>query len=139
MAKPENSNPILYGVGVLAMMLSLSLFVFSLYIIPHIIFDLHYDVPEFIIIVAHWYSMVQGLSGFRLAMTVLLPYLLSAAILGLIAKRLTTRVEGEKNTIDISDQSILELMKPAFYEIILISAVLISLFFAVFPIIVKFE
>ena len=97
MIKPENSNPILYGVGVLAMMLSLSLFVFSIYIAPHILFNLNYDVPEFIIIILYWYNVVQGLSGIRLFVTILLPYLLAAAILGLVARRLTTRVEGEDN------------------------------------------
>ena len=139
MIKPEDSNPILYGVGVLAMMLSLSLFVFALYIAPHILFEINYDVPEFIIIILYWYNVVQGLSGIRLFVTMLLPYLLAAAILGLMAKRLTTRVEGKTDLVDLSNNSLGELAKPAFYEIVLILAVLISLFFAIYPILMKFE
>ena len=139
MAVPQQSNPILYGVGLIAMVLSISLFVFTLYIFPYIAFGAVYDVPEFIVIVNYWYSVVQGLSGIRLVATIILPYLLSSAILGLIAKRLTRRVEGKEDMNNFAKNSLGDLIRPALYEIVLISTVLFSLFFAVFVILMKFE
>ena len=139
MVENQQSNPILYGVGLIAMVLSISLFFFTIYILPHIAFGAVYDVPEFIVIVTYWYSVIQGLSGISLAATIILPYLLSSAILGLIAKRLTRRVEGKEDINTLSNQSISDLVKPALYEIVLISTVLFSLFFAVYVILLKFE
>lgn len=136
----SNTNPLLYTLGILSMVLAIGLFVFSLYIMPHILFGIIYDVPEFIIIVTYWYSVIKGLSGLQLAGTILLPYLLSATILGLIARRLTSKFEvDDKRDIDFSKQSFTELMQPVYYELVLIAAVLFSLFFAVYVIIMQFN
>lgn len=135
----DSSNPILYAVGLIAMVLSLGLFIFSFYILPHILFGAVYDVPEFIVIVTYWYSVIKGVSGISLAAIVVLPYLLSAAILGLIAKRLTRRVEGKEGIGNFAKISFSNLVKPALYEIILISTVLVTLFFAVYFIVIKFD
>ena len=141
MAQNTDANPILFGVGVLSMMLSLCLFVFTCYIIPYTVFNANYDVPEFIVIVSYWYSSVQGLSGFRLGATIILPYLLSATILAFIAQRLTKKVENQEKAdiVSLQNLSLSELIKPALYEIILIAAVLVTLFFAIFVILVKFD
>ncbi|ASQ45869.1 hypothetical protein [Legionella clemsonensis] len=47
-------NSVLFIVGIISLVLSLVLFVFSLYIIPFLFWDWVYDVPEFISIWREW-------------------------------------------------------------------------------------
>jgi hypothetical protein len=134
------NNPILYAVGLIAMVLSVSLFVFALYIVPYAIFGLVYDVPRFIILIVYWYQNIKGFSGISLVSTILLPFFLSSGILALIAKRLTTRIDNQEMVeIKSFKNDFMKLLKPALYEILLIFTVLFFLYLAEFIIVMRFE
>lgn len=139
MIHQQNDNPILYGVGLLSMVLSISLFFFSLYITPYVLLGMEYAVPEFIVLVYYWYSIVQGYSGIILLFINILPYLLSSLILGFVAKRLTNKVETKNNNLLTQTESLSILLKPALMELVFIAIVLLNLFFAIYLIVIEFE
>ena len=108
------------------------------------VFDFVYDVPRFVILVVYWYQNVQGLSGISLVTVVLLPYILAAAILALVAKRLTARIEvkGEEPkgfSFDLKKEGLMKMIKPAMYEITLILVVLFFLYLAEFFVVERFQ
>jgi hypothetical protein len=43
-----SNNNTLYILGIISLILALSLFFFSMYILPFLVWNLHYDVPDFI-------------------------------------------------------------------------------------------
>jgi len=143
MVKQESENIILYIVGLIALLLSVSLFVFSFYITPYIVLDFVYDVPEFIILNVYWYKTIYGLEGVRLIATVLLPFLIAATFLALVARRLTRRVERSESSKHFAldgqlTKNLGKHLRPAMYEICMIVLVLVLLYLTEFIIVFQY-
>lgn len=143
MADRENENIILYAVGLVALLLSVGLFVFLFYITPYVALNFVYDVPEFIILNVYWYETVHGFQGLRLAMTVLAPFLIAAAFLAMVAWRLTRRMErrGALKHFVLDGKltkNFGKYLRPAMYEICLIVLVLVLLYLAEFIIVSQY-
>lgn len=144
MATNDSENIVLYGVGLIALALSVTLFAFAFYIMPYMLFNFVYDVPTFIILVVYWYQTVYGLSGMSLVLTVLLPWLISATFMGFVARRLTRRIESVGQLKRLVIQSDLKgnfwkYLQPAMYEVILIIFVLVLLFLAEGMIVLQYD
>lgn len=93
--KDTNPHHILFAVGMLAMVLSFAMFAFVLYILPHIFFHWHYDVPEFVIQLETWYQTQQSLQGFMLVIAIFTPFILAGLVFAYIAKKANLIIERD--------------------------------------------
>ncbi|WED44351.1 hypothetical protein [Legionella cardiaca] len=78
-------NSVLFIIGMIALLLSLSLFAFAFYILPFLLFNWIYDVPEFISIWREWLREEYGFTLMGASWLMLLMFVLPALIFGFIS------------------------------------------------------
>ncbi|KTC86756.1 hypothetical protein [Legionella brunensis] len=78
-------NSVLFVIGIITLLLSLSLFAFSFYILPFLLFDWVYDVPEFISIWREWLKEEYTFTDTGASWLILLIFIIPALIFGYIS------------------------------------------------------
>lgn len=80
----HNSNNTIFAVGIICLALSLGFILFALYILPYLMFDLSYNVPELIAEYMEWlqdkYSYTMATSKLMVWLTFLIPGLATGYI-----------------------------------------------------------
>lgn len=89
------TNNKLYSLGIVSLLLSLSLFAFSFYILPNLLFGWKYDTPEFIMHFREWLQWNYHLSEIAAARLTLASFFLLAIIFGVIAYIASNRVDDQ--------------------------------------------
>jgi len=94
-------HPVIFAISLLCMILSFALIGLSLYLLPHILFDMTYEVPEFFFSLTLYYRDHHDLSGFLYVAAIFAPPVIGGVILGYIAKLLTDAIDVQAR--DFSD------------------------------------
>lgn len=102
MAINKKTANILYGVGLTYVFIGVGLLLFSLYLIPHVLFDLSYDVPEFFIRLTFYFEHHHDLDGYALLSAIFLPFIVGALLFFYFAKRITRRLDEETTALESS-------------------------------------
>jgi len=87
-------SPALYITGIISLVISLTLFAFTAYILPYLIFEWRYDIPEFI---AHWHHGLQLKHAFSEAAAswlIFLFFFLLACLSGIVAYYASNHVDN---------------------------------------------
>lgn len=96
MKKQQGLHNILFTMGMICLCLAVGLFAFVLYILPHVLFNLPYEVPEFAARLAAYYEIHRGLDGLSTVFLVLFPFILAALVLIYVANRITHVIERDE-------------------------------------------
>jgi len=78
-------NSTLFIIGLIALLLSLSLFAFSFYILPFLLFGWVYDVPEFVSVWREWLKLEYHFTHVAASWIILLTFIIPALICGYIS------------------------------------------------------
>ncbi len=97
-----------YWIGLLCSMLGLGLLGFMLYVAPVIFWGVHFDVPEFVIRLQHWYQHHHNLTGTLTALMLFLPIIIAIIVLFFIARRIDTSLSPEIDNTTVLPKSIAE-------------------------------
>src|SRR5262245_32475449 len=73
----------------------LFLLAFSIYLIPYVLFDVTYTVPEFVVSLAWWLDRHQHTSILMYALVIFLPPFLMGLLCLFESKQLTARIERQ--------------------------------------------
>lgn len=84
-----------YIVGIICLVGGLSLFAFSAYILPFLLFNWHYTMPDFISIWLNDIQTIYQLSAMAAAWLILLGFFLPGIILVVIADILSNRIDNQ--------------------------------------------
>lgn len=95
MSEESKSNNKIFIVGVVCLVLSVSFLFFSLYIIPYLIWELHYDVPDFVAAAIVNVQDNYNYSGSTSKFIVWLLFLLPSLVMGLISYFISNRIDKE--------------------------------------------
>lgn len=91
-------NKVLFIIGMISMITSLSLFVFAFYILPMLIWNWGYDVPDFIFMwrenLRQSYSYSEAWAGFILFLIILIPAFITGVISHLISNTIDNQIHG---------------------------------------------
>lgn len=103
-----------YIVGIICLILSISLFAFSLFVFPYLIFGWHYSVPAilpiFSGIMQAEYKLAPLASGWLIFLGIFLP----AIFLAVIADVLSNKIDSEIHNPDLNEDELEEeTLKPA--------------------------
>lgn len=96
----QNKN--LYVVGMVFLIISLSLFAFSAYILPHLLLKWRYSVPEFISHWRQWLQMQHQYSEEMASLLIFLFFFLLAFFSAVIAYATSNRIDDEIYTTETS-------------------------------------
>ena len=100
-------NKILYIVGIVCLLLSITLFFFSMYILPFLIWDLHYDVPDFVSnIIAFFgdqYYYSSGVSKLFCWLIFFIPSLITGVISDYISNYIDNLILGVRSPEEIEE------------------------------------
>ncbi|KTD54406.1 transmembrane protein [Legionella sainthelensi] len=88
-------NQKLYIVGMVCLLLSLGLFVFSLYIIPFFIWDLNYNVPYFILALMNLFQEEYNYSVEESKVIVWLIFFIPSIVTGLISYVVSNYIDNQ--------------------------------------------
>ncbi|HRD68645.1 MAG TPA: hypothetical protein PK657_00725 [Legionella sp.] len=112
------SNGTLYIIGIFCLIVCLSLFFFSMYIAPYLIWDLKYDIPEFILQNIEYfqeqYEMTENASRFLVGLMYFIPALIAGYISYYISNKIDNQIfkseinydeeEQEKHVVEVKEQ-----------------------------------
>ena len=88
-------NSKLFIIGIICLLLSLSLFAYSLYILPYLLLGWVYDVPEFIMSWQEWLKQEYNFSELSAAWLIFLTFIIPALLCGYISYRTSNEVDNE--------------------------------------------
>lgn len=92
----QEHHPALYLSGALATLSGFGLLIFTLYLVPYVLFDLQYDVPEFVIHLLYWYRVKHELAGMGLFLAVFMPFVAVGLLLLFIGRSVTHSLEKQQ-------------------------------------------
>ena len=85
MAQHSQHNNTIFIIGIICLVLSLGLILFALYILPYLVFDLGYNVPELLIGYIHILQDKYGYSSASSKFIVWLTFLIPGLITGYVS------------------------------------------------------
>lgn len=88
-------NKFLFILGMACLVLSIGLFLFSMYLLPYLIWNWYYDLPEFISTLNHWLVEQKGLQDSTASWAVFLIFFIPALLLGIIADIASNRIDNK--------------------------------------------
>jgi hypothetical protein len=88
-------NHKLYFVGLISLVLSLSLFAFSFYIMPNLLFGWFYDTPSFIIQLVSWLQYQHDFSSSSASRTIFFVFFILGCFFALLAYIASNRIDNE--------------------------------------------
>ena len=88
-------NHALYIISMISMILSISIFCFTAYILPFLLFGWIYDVPGFILYWQEWFQRQYGMTDFSSSGLVFLIFFVLGLMTALIAYITSNRLENE--------------------------------------------
>jgi ABC-type multidrug transport system fused ATPase/permease subunit len=88
-------NKSLYILGMVCLISSMSLVMFSLYILPHVFWNLHYDVPEFIMEWQVWFQEEQSWSLSAANWTIFGAFFVPGILLGWFSYLISNQLEQQ--------------------------------------------
>lgn len=92
-------NSVLFVIGIIALLLSLSLLAFAFYILPFLLFNWVYDVPEFISIWREWLRFEYKFTTVGASWFILLMLLIPALICGYISYYASNYIDNRLHNI----------------------------------------
>lgn len=96
MSEPKEKQMVLFVFAALCSVLAVGFFAFFLYITPHILFDLHYDVPEFVIQLTVFLKDHRDVDGYLFISVVLLPFFVGNLIFAYIGRKLSDALQPKR-------------------------------------------
>lgn len=131
-------NKSLFIASMICLLVSLTLFAFSLIILPALIWNWHYDIPEFTITFREWFRVRYGITDFSAGWLVFLCFFLPALITGLISKITSNDIENQIYNIEPQETASHVELKQDFQEsmslgmkILLLAALVVACVFLV--------
>ncbi|KTC93671.1 MULTISPECIES: hypothetical protein [Legionella] len=88
-------NSKLFILGLVCLLACLSLFGFGFYILPYLLWNWNYDVPEFVLSMREWYKESYNFSDSGSAWMVFLTFIVPAIITGLISQYSSNHIDNE--------------------------------------------
>ena len=88
-------NSKLFIIGIVCLLLSLSLFAYSFYLLPHLLFGWVYDLPGFIFHWREWLKQKYNFSEVGAAWTIFLSFSIPALVCGYISYLTSNKVDNE--------------------------------------------
>lgn len=88
-------NRKIFTICMISLLLSLSLFAFAFYILPNLLWDWNYDVPEIIFTWRMWFVNSYGFSERRAKGIIFLIFFIPALITGMISYFTSNQIENE--------------------------------------------
>ncbi|MBS0359555.1 MAG: hypothetical protein JSS53_09815 [Proteobacteria bacterium] len=129
------SELLLFGVGVVCTISSIYVFLFILYLLPYLFLDIQYDMPGFISYFREWFIHHRNLSGYTLAIALMLPFLLISVLLGVIARLINnyfdqsiSKDEPAELTPELRREQELRLKKNLSFPVLLLLLVALAVF-----------
>lgn len=101
-------NTVIYGLGMTAMFLGIGLFGVFLYISPHLLLGLQYDVPQFVSNAFHYFQHHHDVTGYRAIAGILAPFFISSLALMIIARRIDYFLEVKTGLVSKEDLAALK-------------------------------
>lgn len=95
MSEESKSNNRIFIVGVVCLVLSVSFLFFSLYIIPYLLWELHYDVPDFVAATIASVQNNYNYSSSTSKFIVWLLFLIPSLVMGFISYLISNRIDKE--------------------------------------------
>ena len=89
------TNKTVFVLGMIGLVLSIALILFSVYIFPAIILTWVYDIPEFIFHWIDWFEINYNLSSQAASWVVFLLFFIPGLILGIIAYYSSNRIDNQ--------------------------------------------
>lgn len=99
-------NNLLFITCLFCLLLSLGLFVFALYILPHLIWDWHYEVPEFIAVWREWFKNYYNTTENYANAIIFLVFLIPSVLAGIISCITSNLIENRLFNIDSEISSV---------------------------------
>lgn len=130
-------NSKLFVIGLLCLLISLSLFAFGLYILPYLLWNLSYNVPEFVYTTREWlkeyYNFTESGASWTIILFFIIPALITGYISHLASNYIDNQIHGierEKSTkISEIKKGVRETFEFGFKILLLIILVLIAVAF----------
>lgn len=94
-----------YFIGLISSLLSLGLIIFTLYILPVLLFGLKYSIPGFLLVLREYFASELDISDKGAAGLIVLLLIVCIGLLGYIACRYETQIE-EKEIIEETGEPI---------------------------------
>ena len=88
-------NHLLFIISLVSLLISLVLFAFTLYMLPHLLFGWRYDAPEFIPFWTEWLQYQYNVSEAAASKLILFLFVLLSLIFGLITYFSSNRIENQ--------------------------------------------
>lgn len=101
-------NHTLYIVGLISLVVGLTLFIFTLYMLPHLLFGWRYDIPSFIMDWREWIQFRYGIREVAAARLVLVLLFIVSVLCLLVAYFSSNNLDKELITSEVE-----EIEKPA--------------------------
>ncbi|NKB47696.1 MAG: hypothetical protein GKR77_07915 [Legionellales bacterium] len=96
----QTHHAVLYGVGLFFTLMAFFIGVFSLYILPFILFQsLHYNVPLFVVKLHQWFIQQHQMTGLLLVFLIWFPFVLIAGLCGYLARWINAYIETEQESM----------------------------------------
>lgn len=99
-------HPKLHLTGLIFLVLSMSLFAFSIFILPFLLFDWVYDVPEFILHAREWLHREFGHEYGLASFFIFLFFFLLAVITGSIARKASVGIDQKSDEMKFEEDSV---------------------------------
>jgi hypothetical protein len=96
MRRQHGLHDLLFTFGVICLCLATGLFAFVLYVLPHVLFNLNYEVPEFVVRLTYYYQAHHGLDGLMHVFMVVFPVILAGLAFLFIANYVTHIIEHDE-------------------------------------------
>lgn len=90
----------LYIAGMICLVISMALLVFSAYIFPFLLFNWVYDVPEFVLRWRQFFQVDYGFSLLRASWGVFCVFFIPALIMALLAYVFSHRIDAELHGVE---------------------------------------
>lgn len=94
-------NHFLYIVGIISLGLALTLFFFSLYIGPYLIWNLSYHVPDFLLYIVAYFDDNYDFTYGQAAFIAWLIFFIPCLIFGFISYYVSNRIDNQIHNMDI--------------------------------------
>lgn len=98
-------NTTLFIICMVCLLLCLSLFAFSFYLLPNFIWQWQYDLPEFIAFIRQWLIENHGKNVITANRLIFALFFLPALLTGLAAYLTANKIENEIHKINLANQS----------------------------------
>lgn len=88
-------NSKLFVIGLICLLISLSLFAFGLYILPYLLWNWSYNVPEFVFVWREWLKETYNFSDSGASWSMILIFIIPAIITGFISHLASNRIDNQ--------------------------------------------